>query len=90
MNDISISVENPSIVERPSTNNRSNEDFEIIPYNRENNATTNRNSDTSDEIQYIFFALNFVVFDILSFIETIHHRQNMNLVNEYLHFFCLQ
>jgi len=52
MNDISISVDNSTIAERPSASNRSDEDLiDIIPYNRETDHTTDPNINTSDEIQ---------------------------------------
>jgi hypothetical protein len=55
MTDISISVENPTTVQRPSTNNQRDEDSEIIPSNRKNDDSKDE-KDISDGIPYIFLS----------------------------------
>jgi ribosomal protein S10 len=51
MNNLSTFVEQVTTVERPATNNRSDGDFEMITYHRENNHNTDQNKDISDPIQ---------------------------------------
>ncbi len=54
MNDIYISVENPTTVQRPSPKNRKDEEFEIIPFSGQNDDTIDE-QDISDRIPYCFF-----------------------------------
>jgi len=55
MKGISTFVEQITPVQRPFTNNRNDGDFEMIPYNKKNDHTTNENTDRSDSNQYILF-----------------------------------
>jgi len=89
MNDIYISVENPTTVQRPSPKIRKDEEFEIIPFSGQNDDTIDE-QDISDRIPYCFFLLNFVIIHILPFIETSHGYQNINLVHQHMHFSCFQ
>jgi len=91
MDNISTLVEQVITVQRPSANNKRDEDLEIIPSNRKNNHITVEKIDIFEKNKYISFVLIFFdIIHILSSIETSHGRQNINLVYEHVHFFSLQ
>jgi hypothetical protein len=72
MTDTSISVQHSTTVQHPSTNNRSDEDWEIIPARRTNDSIVHENNSESDAIRYISSVLNFfIIIHILSSLDKI-------------------